>query len=100
MVADNFHYGDKDETYTLGNFDDLDAAISAAMGIVDEYLESAFTPGMTADALYDSYTSFGEDPYIISAELDGKRFSAWQYAKQRSAAICAGAPAADDEGRS
>ena len=88
MVADNFHYGDEDETYSLGTFDELDAAASAAMHIVDEYLESAFKPGMTAAELYDSYKSFGEDPYIVPADPDEYRFSAWEYAEQRSAAIC------------
>ena len=91
MVADNFHYGDADETYALGNFDNLDTAVSAAMRIVDEYLESAFKPGMTAAELYDSYKSFGEDPYIVPADPDEDRFSAWEYAKQRAAAICAAA---------
>ena len=98
MVADNFHHGDKDETYALGSFDDLHVAIATAMRIVDEYLESAFTPGMMADALYDSYTFFGEDPYIVSAELQGKCFSAWEYAKSRSVAICSAARAAEDKG--
>lgn len=32
---------------------------------VDEYLLSAYQPGMTDQALFESYVTFGEDPFII-----------------------------------
>jgi hypothetical protein len=61
-VDDNFHYGDEDERYRYGGYDDYDEAVAACRKIVDEYLESASAD--TAEALWDSYTSFGEDPWI------------------------------------
>ncbi len=86
-VDDNYHYMDPDERYTLGNFDTLEDAIKAAKAIVDDYLSSAFNPGMNADDLYQSYTSFGEDPFIIGPLP--ANFSAWEYARTRCAELCA-----------
>jgi hypothetical protein len=88
IVADNFHYMDESENYRLGDFDTLEEAMDASRRIVDEYLTSAYTPGMTAVALYDSYVNFGEDPYILSADIEGVIFSAWTYAKERCESIC------------
>lgn len=50
----------------LGEFPTLDAAVKASRNIVDEYLLSAYQPGMTAEALFASYKSFGEDPIIVA----------------------------------
>lgn len=41
---------------------------------------------MSAEALYRSYTMFGDDPYIITDE-EGVPFSAWEYAKARASEI-------------
>jgi hypothetical protein len=40
-VDDNFHYGDEDERYRYGGYDDYDEAVAACRKIVDEYLDSA-----------------------------------------------------------
>ncbi len=89
LVDDNFHYMDESERYVLGEFATLDAAIAACRGLVDEYLLSVHEPGMTAEALYTSYTSFGEDPFITTQTPDGTvLFSAWAYAKQRCDEMC------------
>lgn len=87
LVDDNFHYQDEDERYKLGEFDDLAAAISACQRVVDGYLTEAYEPGMSAADLHRSYTSFGEDPYIVGADQPVP-FSAWDYAKQRCQEIC------------
>jgi hypothetical protein len=94
VVADNFHYMDESENYELGTFVTLDLAIVASKSIVDEYLASAYEPGMSASELYDSYVSFGEDPFIVSTDLKGGvLFSAWTYARERCDVICqAGTP--------
>ena len=81
IVADNFHYMDEGEFYEHGNFDTLEAAIAASKVIVDSYLSSALKPGMTAEQLYQSYTMFGEDPFIRGAD---------DYAKERCAELCRG----------
>jgi hypothetical protein len=87
LVDDNFHYMDADERYTLGEFESVDAAIIACNKIVDDYLRLALEPGMTAGQLYLTYVLFGEDPYIASKDPT-TRFSAWNYAKQRSGELC------------
>lgn len=91
MVDDNFHYMDEDERYMLGEFADAGVAIEHCRRIVNEYLESAYKPGMQSSELWGSYTSFGEDPFIRSEDVTPVRFSAWDYARERCAAMC-GAP--------
>ena len=88
IVADNFHYMDKSENYVLGTFDTLESAIDASQRIVDDYPRSALRPGMSAQDLFSSYVTFGEDPYIVSSEVKGVAFSAWDYAKERCEALC------------
>ena len=51
LVADNFHYMDESERYELGQFATLADALAASCRIVDEYLLSAFKPGMTSQQL-------------------------------------------------
>ena len=81
-VDDNFHYMDEDERYVLGRFETYDSAVDACTKIIDRFLEGQ--NAKTADELYKLYTSFGEDPWIIGPEVDGRSFSAWEYAKKRS----------------
>jgi hypothetical protein len=89
-VDDNYHYMDADARYTLGDFSTWEDALKAAQGIVDDYLASAYTPGMTAEELYQSYTSFGDDPFIIGP--GDEKFSAWDYAKTRCGMMCGQTP--------
>jgi hypothetical protein len=81
---------DESERYELGEFQALDAAIEASKKIVDEYLRSAYEPGMTAQALYKIYMTFGEDPYIVAPPTKQTvvLFSAWDYAKHRCDEMC------------
>jgi hypothetical protein len=89
LVDDNSHHMDESERYEAGSFATREAAQRAAQEIVDQYLESVYTPGMTADELYGSYTSWGEDPFIVSPRDDDERhFSAWDYARQRCEELC------------
>lgn len=91
-VDDNFHYQDESERYTLGSFDTLAEAVAASRKIVDEYLSQAYKPGMSAEELYDSYVSYGDDPFIVSADSAGEvPFSAWDYAKERCSILCTSA---------
>ena len=85
-VADNFHYMDDGETYTLGTFPSLEQAVQRSKEIVDTFLEKNYRPGMTCNDLFDQYKSFGDDPYILGK---GKiSFSAWDYAEKRCKEIC------------
>jgi hypothetical protein len=86
VTADNFQYMEEDEHAASGEFDSYDAAVAACQAIVDRSLAWHHKPGMTADALYDTYVDFGDDPFIQA--LDDARFSAWIYAKERCLVIC------------
>ena len=81
---------DESERSVLGEFPTLDAAIEASKKIVDDFLLSAYRPGMAANELSASYVSFGEDPFIIdtSGKDVGILFSAWDYANLRSCEMC------------
>lgn len=86
LVNDNYHYQDEDERYQLGEFETLPDAISACKRLVDEYLDEARGDGAlsiaSATDLYQSYTTFGPDPFVVGA-AENVPFSAWGYAKQR-----------------
>ncbi len=89
LVDDNYHYQDEDERYALGDFDTWDAALAAAKKVVDDYLKEHHGPGNVAAQLYDGYTMFGEDPFIVGDPPSGEApFSAWDYAKKRCEELC------------
>ena len=81
FVDDNFHYMDEEERTCLGEFETFADALAACQRIVDQFLEHTYKPGMKADELYQAYVNFGEDPFIVGGDV---RFSAWDYAKERS----------------
>jgi hypothetical protein len=89
LIDDNFHYQDESERMKHGVFATPEEAVAACRSIVDGYLTDAFRPDMTADALLESYTMFGEDPFVVpdSPEAAPVKFSAWDYACQRCAEI-------------
>ncbi|HEY9710169.1 MAG TPA: hypothetical protein V6D48_18320 [Oculatellaceae cyanobacterium] len=89
FVDDNYHYQDERERYKLGVFEYCESALTACKKIVDEFLVQNYSVGMTAEDLYKIYTIFGEDPFLIS-DTPKSLFSAWNYAKERCAEICAG----------
>jgi hypothetical protein len=85
-VDDNYDYMDRDSRYTHGVYRTLEEAIQSAKAIVESYLSATYTPGMSADALYQSYKSFGDDPFIVGP--GDNVFSAWDYARARCAVLC------------
>jgi hypothetical protein len=90
MVDDNFHYQDSDERREQGTYETVEEARMACRGIVDQSLENEHRPGISAEALYGRYMSFGDDPFIVVLDGSDERaaFSAWSYAKERCRAIC------------
>lgn len=50
--------------------------------IVDEFLIASYKEGMTAEHLLTTYKTYGEDPWISSAD-DDCTFSARDYAQDR-----------------
>ncbi len=82
FVDDNSHYMDKSERYKLGDFDSCEKAVKACKKIVDEFF-ARVTPGKSSyKELWQGYSMFGEDPFIVCDDR-GCKFSAWDYAKQR-----------------
>jgi hypothetical protein len=88
-VDDNYDYMDQDRRYEYGVFPTAEEAIAARKGIVDSNLNHFMKPGMTASELYDGYTGFGDDPFIVCVNANDEpvSFSAWDYAKERSLLI-------------
>jgi hypothetical protein len=95
-VDDNFDFMDDSGRVLLGRYRTYEEAEAAAKAIVDRFLEENLRNTKSAEDLYDSYTSFGDDPFIkgpdavvweTNPETGGlsprPRFSAWNYARQR-----------------
>ncbi|MDA9396285.1 hypothetical protein WN73_37880 [Bradyrhizobium sp. CCBAU 45394] len=89
LIDDNFHYQDESERVKHGVFATSEEAVAACRSIVDGYLTDTFRPGMTADALFESYTLFDEDPFIATEGPEDAhvKFPAWDYARQRCSEI-------------
>jgi len=81
-VDDNFHSGDEDERYHLGEFDTREEAVAACKGKVEEYFEQIQKNKHDFKELWEGYMLYGEDPFI-SNDDEGEHFSAWEYAKNR-----------------
>jgi hypothetical protein len=65
LVDDNYNYMNEDERYSAGKFDTYEKAVEMAKSIVDHFLEHTYKPGTNSTDLYDGYTGFGEDPFIV-----------------------------------
>ena len=94
MVDDNFFYMDEDERYCAGVFATHEEAVAAAKRIVEAFFESEgeTRKAGTPEALYDEYTSFGKDPFIVAVGGAPAMplFSAWNYARELTG--CPGCP--------
>ncbi len=73
---------DESERTVLGEFATPEEALAAARKLVDDFLAEIDPRDKSAEALYQAYVAFGEDPWI-----PGVPFSAWNYARQRCAQI-------------
>ena len=89
MIDDNFAYMDEDERSEHGTFSTAEEAVAACRRLVDQWLIKNYKLGTTAAELYEHYTSFGEDSFVI-APLGATKitFSAWEYARERATALC------------
>jgi hypothetical protein len=96
MVDDNFHYMEEDERWEYGTFPTAEAALAACREVVDASLIAESRPGMMAMQLYDRYTSFGDEPFIIAplGAPEDVSFSARDYARSRVETLCAAASSA------
>jgi hypothetical protein len=91
VVDDNFHYQDPNERREQGVYETIEEALAVCRGLVDKSLKEEYSSGISAESLYDRYTSFGDDPFIVVLDGTDDRatFSAWSYAKERCTVICA-----------
>jgi hypothetical protein len=88
------------EACAFGEFESLASAVAATRGLVDDYLRQAHRPGMSAEALYFSYDSFGPLPSVVR-DGDCCGFHARSYAWGRCEELCrAGAAPGRPEARS
>ena len=71
------------EPRLLGRYLSRDEAIAACKRRVDESLAELYAPGMSAEALFQHFSLFGEEPFIA-----GQSFSAWEYAREKAARLC------------
>jgi hypothetical protein len=92
MVDDNFHYMDEDERWELGTFATAEEALAACRKLLDDWLALHCTPGVTAHHVYEQYTSFGEEPFIVAPTGgdESVRFSARDYVCARAEELCGG----------
>jgi hypothetical protein len=86
MVDDNFHYQDESERWEKGTYETLEEALAVCRAIVEHSVHEEFDsrPGLSAEALFERYSSFGNDPFILVLDGEDERaeFSAWTYAKE------------------
>ena len=87
-ISDNFHYMDEDETYTRGEYDTWEAAVSEAKRIVRMCVVEYHKPGMSAEEVFKMYTTFGDDASVSPTPEGEKYFSGWDYARERCKALC------------
>lgn len=80
-ILENFHFMDRSEEYSSGNFETYEEAVNKCKEIVDGFLESAYQPGDTANGLYLTYVHYGETPLVWGRNLG--TFDANHYARKR-----------------
>jgi hypothetical protein len=75
FTEENEHYMDRSARRWYGEYETLGEAVAAARQIVNADLESMYHPGMSAKTLFQSYTHYGTDAYVVP-EDEGTHFSA------------------------
>ena len=77
----------------IGEYSTKTEAITAAQGIIEEFLRREFKPGMGAEALFSRYQGDGEYPFIFRDDdhtFNVPGFSHAHYALTFAAEICGG----------
>lgn len=88
-ASDNSRFDTTESDYMYGAYMTYEEAYAKCEEIVEDFLTSNKTEGMSAEELYHHYISFGEEPYIVS--VDGSEclpFPAINYAKEQVKLIC------------
>lgn len=85
-IEENSHFGDESGRIKVGEFENSADALARCQKIVDDFLKLNYTDEMTAEELYQIYTMFGEDAFIVGEP--SAYFSAREYAKTRCQELC------------
>jgi hypothetical protein len=86
QIDSNFAFMDESERVSHGVFATADQAKAACRIIVDDFLASALKPGMSSAGLWEAYTLFGDDPFVMPVDPNtapAAAFDAWGYARRR-----------------
>jgi hypothetical protein len=84
------HYMEEDERSEYGSFASADEALDACRTLVEDALLAQYKDGATADQLFERYTSFGSNPFVVAPIGEPKvEFSAWAFAQRRAAELTA-----------
>ncbi len=90
IVADNFHYMDRDYRKEGGSFPTLESAIATCKQMTVHSVMLQYEEGIEPSKLVEKYKAFGLDPYIISPDSDSDvetiPFSAWTFVSEE---LCA-----------
>lgn len=86
VVQDFSNYGESDASREVGSFATPAEALAAAQARVEACLKEFFTPNISAEDLFQQWSLFGEDVFLIPDEGEPP-FSAMAYAKERSHAM-------------
>jgi len=89
-VDDNFNYMDEGARWEKGTYVTREEALAVCRRLVENWLQEGYCPGISAQELYDGYVMYGDDPFIVvvGGTDESAKFSAWDYAKERSRVIC------------
>ena len=86
-IQENSDYDGESWPAAGADHDSYAKAVDTVKRIVDRSLAELYKEGMSADVLYDNYTRWGEEAYIVPGDVDPS-FSAWSYAQERCPVIC------------
>ena len=76
----------------IGEYKSLEEAVAAAQQQVNALLAELYTAGMTAERLLEGYRAAGRTLYLFRDDeetMNAASFNHFQFAKSRSAEICA-----------
>ena len=88
MIDENAHLQDEEERTEHNSFPTAAAALATCRRLVDEALLAESAKGETPEQLYARYTSFGDDPFIVTPD-GAPKVSAWTYAKECAQGLAA-----------
>lgn len=86
LVQDFSDYGESNASREVGSFATYAEALAAAQARVEACLEEFYVAGISADDLFQRWSLFGEDVFLIPDE-GTPAFSALEYAKECSRAM-------------